>query len=869
MAQLPVNKIEVLTQLEIDNQSNNSKGDMLFNNDTSNLQYDKTGLGDFTRIVDETNMASKTLVYISNSGSDSTGNGTIAFPYATASYAASQITDNSSSKPYKIVFMPGIYSDTTFNFKPYISYEGNQSDWTITNIINLDSSFSSGGNVWIENFYLVYALGGCSLDFNSLSPTAFTQINFRNLGFICSAFTITGANSFATLIGFDTVNLGGSTCNFTNLVLSADFTSIYVLNYVKNNSLLNQSIKLQNSQISYNSSITIDATTVLVRMISTRILNDLDLITTGAGVLDFNEFGCDFINLPTQSGIGITFSSTLLSNGIIYPQLNDFNLSGQLPPDNTDAGAVNLSAADGSGATASNGGNFNIKGGDGSGTAGAAGGSASLTAGAAPANGQGGHAYLKGGDSGATSTAGNAYLRAGIATSGTQGKIIQDIGDFEISRVNGDGIPTQLIYKEDNTVSSIWNMSYDANNSLNTRVTYANMRSEIVSNTAGDEYGNTIFSVSLAGGLLDILQIGGLTNTVKSNYDMTSATNYNFDTTISAGQGWDVIHKILSGEAIASGAMCKSSTTTAFRLEAVKSTDPITTPVIAVTTNSTAGAGETQTVSGMTILNVLVDENVAIGDPLKKSSTTNGRAVIATPGDSGIFAVSLQAQTAGSQAIAAKVITAPETSGGATPGRLLNVQVITAVGVSTYTPTVGTNNAIVYLTGGGGGGGGAGVAGTGQTAGGTGGTSLFGAIFAASGGAGGGFGTGGVSGDGGLGSASAGGTYMIPGSGGTTGYLCGGAGGSSHAGGGAAAKGGNSQSGYNASANSGAGGGGGTYVSFAAGGGGGGATGVYYYNSVVSQSVTIGAGGTAGTAGISGGAGGTGGSGICIIYEYS
>jgi len=209
-------------------------------------------------------------------------------------------------------------------------------------------------------------------------------------------------------------------------------------------------------------------------------------------------------------------------------------------------------------------------------------------------------------------------------------------------------------------------------------------------------------------------------------------------------------------------------------------------------------------------------------------------------------------------------------------GKLLNVQTITATG--TYTPTAGTNNAIVILQGPGGGGGGCGS--SGATGGGQSTASTFGAILTANAGGGGNPANGG----GNVPTANAagtatGGTFNATGSVGFNGY---GQVSSNNNGGppgapgifgtGAGSGGAPSGAGAAAAANTGAGGGASGAVASVCNSGASGSAGglsIYYYTSVASQTVTLPAGGTAGGAGVSGFAGGAGAKGVCIIMEFS
>lgn len=202
---------------------------------------------------------------------------------------------------------------------------------------------------------------------------------------------------------------------------------------------------------------------------------------------------------------------------------------------------------------------------------------------------------------------------------------------------------------------------------------------------------------------------------------------------------------------------------------------------------------------------------------------------------------------------------ATASSGGATTGRLVNVQVFTTAGSNTYTRSSGVTSAVAIVVGGGGGGGGD----TGNGA--SGGTTSFGSHVSAAGGSGGvsssGGGTPGAGGTGGSGA-----TIAIKGAPGTAGTL--GAGTADYSGGGGG-QGGGAQTTSVSSGNAGVRGGGGGgrkdggYMP--SGGGGQGETCIKYITAVgSSETVTVGSGGTGGSTG-----GGAGGAGYAIVYEYS
>lgn len=191
-----------------------------------------------------------------------------------------------------------------------------------------------------------------------------------------------------------------------------------------------------------------------------------------------------------------------------------------------------------------------------------------------------------------------------------------------------------------------------------------------------------------------------------------------------------------------------------------------------------------------------------------------------------------------------------------TAGRLLNVQVFTSSG--TYTRTANVTQAVVVAMGGGGGGAGS------NGNGGAGGTTSFGSHVSAGGGGGGLMnGNSGAGGTGGTGASIA-----IRGAPGYRGFSIPAPGCSNYF---LQGQGGGQGGGQLTFAGVRGGGGGGTDGNYSAGGGGQGETAIDYITSGlgVTETVTIGAGGSAG-AGLCGfNLGGAGGAGYIIVYEYS
>ena len=156
-------------------------------------------------------------VYVANSGSDTpgVGSGNITEPYATLSYALSQITDASSSKPYQIIMSTGVYTEINVNFKPWIYIEGGLSDLTVSGAITLDPTWSGGGGFSFQNFAQLAFPATVNFDFDAVNA-GFVFFRFSNNG-ISSGFNLNlKSDPAGTLIAFLNNNFGTSSqINYT------------------------------------------------------------------------------------------------------------------------------------------------------------------------------------------------------------------------------------------------------------------------------------------------------------------------------------------------------------------------------------------------------------------------------------------------------------------------------------------------------------------------------------------------------------------------------------------------------------------------------------------------------------------------------
>lgn len=129
----------------------------------------------------------------SQGGDDTNGTGTEGNPWATLPFALSQITDASPTNPYKIVLAPGSYAETDLAIKLNITYDFQNSQFTVTNPVTIDASETGlSGVVTFQNISNLVLSGGTNLDFAGLN-IPFAVLNFDKL--------VIGASTLWTILG--------------------------------------------------------------------------------------------------------------------------------------------------------------------------------------------------------------------------------------------------------------------------------------------------------------------------------------------------------------------------------------------------------------------------------------------------------------------------------------------------------------------------------------------------------------------------------------------------------------------------------------------------------------------------------------------
>lgn len=139
-------------------------------------------------------------IYVSRNGSDTTGNGSILFPYATIAKANSVITTATNTQKFVVVLLGGRFDETAnILLKPYVSYVGFGSSMTYitspNNLIQPDPSYlNANGRTSLVNIYVggttainfdltaQGTTGSCVLDLVSTQINGGITFKGRNLG---------------------------------------------------------------------------------------------------------------------------------------------------------------------------------------------------------------------------------------------------------------------------------------------------------------------------------------------------------------------------------------------------------------------------------------------------------------------------------------------------------------------------------------------------------------------------------------------------------------------------------------------------------------------------------------------------------------
>lgn len=146
----------------------------------------------------DSSSSSNNYIYVSNTGNDTTGNGSFNEPFLTVAHALTQITTNSASNPFTIYLIGGVVTDTVqVNFKPYVSVVGVSEGtvWSLTAGSGLDASWQTApaqATMNLSSFSFIS--GDISLDFSGFSNVSQPILFVHDIFTATAAFTVIGGN---------------------------------------------------------------------------------------------------------------------------------------------------------------------------------------------------------------------------------------------------------------------------------------------------------------------------------------------------------------------------------------------------------------------------------------------------------------------------------------------------------------------------------------------------------------------------------------------------------------------------------------------------------------------------------------------------
>jgi hypothetical protein len=339
-------------------------GSTIFNVDVDNLQVTKNNGTTWENLVDSSTSSSPTEVYVSNTGNDNPDGGTIGNPYETLSYALSQITDASASKPYTIFLVTGVFVEPSLALKAWVNIDGQNSVLSITNTVTADPSFNGGSISKIYNFADLNLAGGANLDFTA--STSICAIRFEDI-LTAAPYTVTiqGGAFGAALIVNNWVPVGPE----PSLVL--ENTSCFIDNFYvdaltveKSNTVPGIGININNSQVRGAALFDCSQNLIFPVIKDVNFLGTATYLQTGTGVLNatsVNSFYSSLVVDGLQATLdidqieqkpsvlnGATVNYKLISDGLLsnYTPLNytptDTSVNGALQGIDSAIGSIGV-----------------------------------------------------------------------------------------------------------------------------------------------------------------------------------------------------------------------------------------------------------------------------------------------------------------------------------------------------------------------------------------------------------------------------------------------------------------------------------------------------------------------------------------------
>ncbi len=216
------------TSLDFTSPNGSLNGNATYNPGTQALSFEA-----------ELTNATPEIVYIDPTGNDLTADGSIGAPYASPDSASATIIDASQSKPY-VIMGTGEFTNVSYSPKPFVTLDLQGGRYTVSNVINLDPSWSgASGPLTIKNVSELVLSGGMDLDFDAVGAVnAIVKLQDCNLTDV-SGVTVRVNSSLSGL----TVLL---LSNFFSFSADNDFNIINCLGALSNGAAKNVSISHTN-----------------------------------------------------------------------------------------------------------------------------------------------------------------------------------------------------------------------------------------------------------------------------------------------------------------------------------------------------------------------------------------------------------------------------------------------------------------------------------------------------------------------------------------------------------------------------------------------------------------------------------------------
>lgn len=256
--------------------------------------------------------------YISPQGSDTLGTGTEDNPWATLSYALSQITDSNDNNPYLIKFDPaGHFVETDLALKNSVWYDLQGAQLTVANLVTLDSSWNdASGSINFQNAQSLNLSAGMNLDFNA-NGSPFAVVNFFNVRVdVGSTYVINGNANGSTILTLNGFYGFSSAASFEiyNCYGGGGLGNLLNLSVIHTSDTTGSSFNLSDLVI-LGEFIVSDNTSVGINLFLTGVKATASTLFQSLSGSPFNIFSraSIYFSGPTCDGVGVLFNPDTLT----------------------------------------------------------------------------------------------------------------------------------------------------------------------------------------------------------------------------------------------------------------------------------------------------------------------------------------------------------------------------------------------------------------------------------------------------------------------------------------------------------------------------------------------------------------------------